>query len=142
MDLMFFPPTSLQIFTHRSRERSHPHDDRGNPIHDDPNKVGPEPIVINGVLTPINGREQIFMGSLGSFHPFFSGVMGPVGAPHLEGSNLFCWRNSLPPFAPPLHICQRLRPGECPEKSSKSRSFFCCNRKVVSPKSDYEQALP
>lgn len=24
-------------------------------------------------------------------------------------------RNCLPPFAPPLHICQRLRPGEMPE---------------------------
>lgn len=42
-------------------------------------------------------------------------------------------RNCLPPFAPPLHICQRLRPGEMPEKSGKSKVSLVATRKLVSP---------
>ena len=68
------------------------------------------------------------MGSLGSFHPFFSGVMGPylysVGAPSWR-IQPFLLRNSLPPFAPSLHICQRLRPGvHAGKKQQKSKFFF------------------
>ena len=45
----FHPPVTWTV---------HPHDDRGNPIHDDPNKVGPEPIVIFWSFnTYFHGRE-------------------------------------------------------------------------------------